>query len=186
MYYLFEHLLDIQIKDAAPHIFQRPILFVDSNTQMLQVATFLAIGPEIYVDGLLVIDDKVQRGKPIGRISSRHIISCILECGYPDCMQKKASQMMDGVVMPLEMDSPLKRALEVFKTTGFTFVPIVAKSDDMIDRHSLGIAASLAIRDILPLIAKANLSIPAKEFASQLFLFLTDEINRSYFANFAL
>jgi CBS domain-containing protein len=135
---------------------------------MLQVATFLAIGPEIYVDGLLVIDDKVQRGKPIGRISSRHIISCILECGYPDCMQKKASQMMDGVVMPLEMDSPLKRALEVFKTTGFAFVPIVAKSDDMMDRHSLGIAASLAIRDILSLIAKANLSIPAKEFASQL------------------
>ena len=43
------HLLDIQIKDVAPHIFQRPILFVESNTQMLQVATFLAIGPEIYV-----------------------------------------------------------------------------------------------------------------------------------------
>ncbi len=82
-------LLYIQIKDAAPHIFQRPILFVDSSTQMLQVATFLAIGPEIYVDGLLVIDDKVQRGKPIGRISSRHIICCILDSGYPDCMQKK-------------------------------------------------------------------------------------------------
>ena len=61
------HLLDIQIKDAAPHIFRRPILFVDPNTQMLQVATFLAIGPEIYVDGLLVIDDKVERVKPIGR-----------------------------------------------------------------------------------------------------------------------
>jgi CBS domain-containing protein len=168
MYYLFEHLLDIQIKDAAPHIFQRPILFVDRNTPMLQVATFLAIGPEIYVDGLLVMDNKVQRGKPIGRISSRRIISCILDCGYPDCMQKKASEMMDGLVMPLEMDSPLRKALEVFKTTGFAFVPIIAKSDDMMDRHSLGIAASLAIRDILPLIAKANLSIPAKEFASQL------------------
>jgi hypothetical protein len=49
--------------------------------------------------------------------------------------------------------------LEVFKTTGFAFVPI-AKSDY--------VEASLAIRDILPLIAKANLSIPVKEFASQL------------------
>ena len=135
---------------------------------MLQVATFLAIGPEIYVDGLLVIDDKVQRDKPIGRISSRHIISCILDFGYPGCMQKKASQMMDGLVMPLEMNSPLKTALEVFKTTGFAFVPIVAKSDDMDEGDSLRIAASLAIRDFLPLIAKANLSIPAKEFASQL------------------
>jgi predicted transcriptional regulator len=162
------HLLDIQVKDAAPHIFQRPILLIDSNTQMLQVATFLAIGPEIYVDGLLVIDDKVQRGKPIGRISSRHIISCILDCGYPDCMQKKASQMIDGLVMPLEMDSPLKRALEVFKTTGFAFVPILAKSEGMMERHSLRVAASLSIRDILPLIAKANLTIPVKEFASRL------------------
>jgi hypothetical protein len=60
---------------------------------MLQVATFLAIGPEIYVDGLLVMDDRVQKGKPIGRISSRHIISSILDFGYPDCMQKNASQM---------------------------------------------------------------------------------------------
>ena len=162
-----KYLLDIQIKDAAPHIFQRPVLSVDSNTQMLQVATFLAIGPEIYVDGLLVIDE-VQRGKPMGRISSRRIISCILDCGYPDCMQKNASQMMDGFVMPLELDSPLKRALEVFKTTGFAFVPILAKSDDMVERHSLRVAASLAIRDILPLIAKASISMPVKEFASRL------------------
>ncbi|MGA8082865.1 MAG: hypothetical protein WB988_13480 [Candidatus Nitrosopolaris sp.] len=34
---------------------------------MLQVATFLELGHEIYVDGLLVID-KVQTGKPIDRI----------------------------------------------------------------------------------------------------------------------
>ena len=133
---------------------------------MIQVATFLAIGPEIYVDGLIVIDE-VQRGKPIGRISSRHIISSILDFGYPDCMQKNASQMMDGLVMPLEMDSPLKKALEVFKTTGFAFVPIVAKNDD-VEGHSLRVVASLTIGDILPLIAKADLSIPVKEFASRL------------------
>jgi len=76
--------------------------------------------------------------------------------------------MIDGLVMPLEMDSPLKRALEVFRTTGFAFVPILAKNDDMMKRHSLRVAASLAIRDILPLIAKSNLSIPVKEFASSL------------------
>ncbi len=161
-------LMDLRIEDATPHILRRPILYVEPNTRMLQVATFLATGPEIYVDGLLVIDDKVQRGKPIGRISSRHIISCILDCGYPDCMRKKASQMIDGLVKPLEMDSPLRKALEVFKTTGFAFVPIIAKSDDVGEDPSLRIAASLAIRDVLPLIAKANLRIPIKEFASQL------------------
>ena len=31
---------------------------------------------------------------------------------------------MDGVVIPLEMDSP-KRALEVFKTTGFAFAVVL-------------------------------------------------------------
>jgi hypothetical protein len=98
---------------------------------MLQVATFLAIGPEIYVDGLLVIDEKVQTGKPIGRISSRHVICCILDCGYLDSMRKNASQMKDDLVKPLEMDSPLRKALEVFKTTGFAFVPIVVNGDDM-------------------------------------------------------
>jgi hypothetical protein len=75
---VYEHLLDIPIKDAAPNILRRPILFVESNTPMLQLATFLAIGPEIYVDGLLVIDDKVQRGKPIGRISKSSVISNVV------------------------------------------------------------------------------------------------------------
>ena len=71
------HLSDIRIKDAAPpHIFRRPFLFVESNTQMLQIATFFAIGPQIYVDGITVIDEVQKR--PVGRISSKHIISSIL------------------------------------------------------------------------------------------------------------
>jgi hypothetical protein len=47
----------------------------------LQIATFLAIGPQIYVDGLVVMDDKGQR-KPVGRIGSKHIIRNILDVGY--------------------------------------------------------------------------------------------------------
>jgi len=76
-----KHILDIQIKNAAPHIFRRPFLFVESNTRMLQIATLFAIGPQIYVDGLVVVSDNVkgQRTRPIGRISSKHIISNILE-----------------------------------------------------------------------------------------------------------
>ena len=44
-------LADLLIEDAAPHILRLPILYVDPNIRILQVATFLAIGPEIYVDG---------------------------------------------------------------------------------------------------------------------------------------
>jgi predicted transcriptional regulator len=165
------HLLDIQIKDVAPHIFKRPFLFVEPNTRMLQIATFLAIGPQIYVDGVIVIDDKIQRGRPIGRISSKHIISNILDSGYPDWFRTSASQIMDGFVMPLEMDSPLKRALEVFEKTRFAFIPILAKKNDRMEDEegdSLVVSASFAIRDILPLIAKANLSTPINEVSSRL------------------
>lgn len=165
------HLLDIQIKDAAPHILRRPFLFVEPNTRLLQIATFLAIGPQIYVDGVIVIDDdKVQRGRPVGRISSKHIISNILDSGYPDWFRTSASQIMDGFVMPLEMDSPLKRALEVFEKTRFGFIPILTRKDDRMEEEgdSLVVTASLAIRDILPLIAKANLATPIKELSSQL------------------
>jgi hypothetical protein len=70
------HLSDIRIKDAAPHIFRRPFLFVESNTQMLQIATLFAIGHQIYVDGIIVIDEVQKR--PVGRISSKHIISSIV------------------------------------------------------------------------------------------------------------
>jgi len=80
-------LLDTQIKDAGPHIFRRPFLFVESNTRMVQIATFFAIGPQIYVDGIIVIDEVQKR--PVGRISSKHIISSILDSGYPGCLQKK-------------------------------------------------------------------------------------------------
>ncbi|HET7284953.1 MAG TPA: hypothetical protein VFI70_09735 [Nitrososphaeraceae archaeon] len=66
-------LLDIPIKDAAAHIFRRPFLFVNPTAHMLQIATFLAIGPQIYADGLIVINE--SNNKPIGRISSKHAIA---------------------------------------------------------------------------------------------------------------
>lgn len=52
-----ERISDIPIKKAAPHIFTRPFLFVEPNTRMQQLGTFLAIGPQIYVDGLVVISE---------------------------------------------------------------------------------------------------------------------------------
>jgi CBS domain-containing protein len=165
-----KHKSDIQIKNAAPHIFRRPFLFVEPNTSMLQIATFLAIGPQIYVDGLVVViddNDKGQRTRPVGRIGSKHIISNLLDSDYPDWLETKASQIMDSTVGALEMDSTLSRALEVFDKTRFAFVPIVANRDNErngeIGSSSLVVTAALAIRDILPLIAKANITIPIKK-----------------------
>jgi predicted transcriptional regulator len=169
-----KHIPDIQIKNAAPHIFRRPFLFVEPNTRLLQIATFLAIGSQIYVDGLVVMsdNDKGQRTSPIGRISSKHIISNILESNYPDCLDTKALQIMDSTVGALEMDSTLNSVLEIFDRTRFAFVPIVANRGNErsgeIDSSPMVMIAALAIRDILPVIAKANLSIPIKKISSRL------------------
>jgi CBS domain-containing protein len=132
-----KHISDIKIKNAAPHIFTRPFLFVEPNTPMLQIGTFLAIGPQIYVDGLVVIseNDKGQRSRPVGRIGCKHIISNLLDYDYPTWIETKASQIMDSTVVTLEMDSTLSSVLEVFDRTRFAFVPIVANTDNERDRE---------------------------------------------------
>ena len=161
-----QNLLGIPIKDAAAHIFRRPYLFVNPTVRMLQIATFLAIGPQIYVDGLVVFNESK---KPIGRISSKHIISNILRTGYPDWLEITAEQIMDDFAATVDMNSPLSKALEVFDKTRFAFVPITAK-DDSGGRspEAAEVVASLSIRDILPLIAKTNIDRPIKDLCSQL------------------
>ena len=150
-----KHISDIKIKNAAPHIFTRPFLFVEPNTRMLQIGTFLAIGPQIYVDGLVVIseNDKRQRSRPVGRIGCKHIISKLLDSDYPDSLETKASQIMDSTLGALEMDSTLSSALEVFDKTRFAFAPIVANRDNERDgeigSNSMVVTGALAIRDIL-------------------------------------
>ena len=155
-------LLDIPIKDAPAHIFRRPYLFVDLTAHMLQIATFLAIGPQIYADGLVVINNKTKN--PAGRISSKHIILNILKYDYPDWLEITAEQIMDDFTGVLDMDSPLSKALEVFKKTRFAFVPIIRKDEEA----QAVIVASLSIRDILPLIAKSNDGRPIKDLCSPL------------------
>ena len=167
-------LTDIPIIDAAAHIFRRPCLFVDPTAQMLQIATFLAIGPQIYADGLVVTDDKK---KPIGRIDSKHIISNIIDIGYPECLELTAAQIMDDFTGSLDKNSSLGKVLEIFNKTKFAFVPITANnSSDKIDsiRDSTAekkeeeLVASISIRDILPIIAKMNIDRPIRDLSSQL------------------
>jgi CBS domain-containing protein len=138
-----------------PHIFTRPFLSVEPNTRMLQIGTYLAIGPQIYVDGLVVMSekDKLQSSRPVGRIGCKHIISNLLESDYPAWLETEASQIMDNTVVALEMDSTLSSALEVFDKTRFAFAPIVANRDNgrdgEIGSSSLVVTAAFAIRDIL-------------------------------------
>ena len=84
--------LDTPVSNLLPYVFERPILFVYSDTKLVELASYLALGPQIYADGLLVMQQHgnkkqdnfqgeswIARRKVIGQIGSKHIISHLLE-----------------------------------------------------------------------------------------------------------
>ena len=144
---------DISIREAADQIFKRPSLSISPDTPLPQVATFLAIGPQIYVDGIVVIVGK----DPVGRISSKHIMQETINSKYTSWLNTTASELMDRNVLSVEMSSSLATAIKIFGETRFAFLPIT-------DKGSL--IASLGIRDILPLIVKTNIDTPARHTSS--------------------
>jgi CBS domain-containing protein len=163
-------LADISIKDAAAQIFSRPCLFVSPTAPILQIATYLAIGPQIYADGLVVIN---EGKRPIGRISSKQIIFNIINTGYPEWLKITAEQVMDDFAVTADINSPLSKVLEIFDKTRFGFVPIIEDSsnNNISSRNPTAterVVASLSIRDILPLIAKMNIDRPIKDLSSPL------------------
>jgi predicted transcriptional regulator len=149
--------IDIPLRDSVPQIFKRPYLSVLPDSTLMQIAPFMAIGPQIYVDGLVVI----QGEKAIGRIGSKQILLTIINSKHPDWLEKTASQIMDSSEISLEMDSPLSRAIDIFNQTSFAFIPIT---------NSGLVVASLSVRDILPIIITTNLHVSLKDISSPLLL----------------
>jgi hypothetical protein len=170
--------LDDSVIDVLPHIFERPFLFVYSNTKMVELATYLAIGPQIYADGMLVFqqqeeDDekqqkdgvgamKINRQKLIGRISGKHILCQIIKSDfspYPDPLYAKtASEIMDGITDNeiIKKYSSMRRVIEVFKETRFAFVPIIGTSSLKVNHspnynNKEAVVTALSIRDFLSL-----------------------------------
>ena len=102
--------MDITLRDCVPQIFKRPYLSVLPDSTLMQIAPFLAIGPQIYVDGLVVVEGE----RPIGRIGSKQILLTIINSKYPDWLEVSAAQMMDNSRIYLEMDLPLSKAINIF------------------------------------------------------------------------
>ncbi|MGH9973633.1 MAG: CBS domain-containing protein [Nitrososphaeraceae archaeon] len=149
--------MDITLRDCVPQIFKRPYLSVLPDSTLMQIAPFLAIGPQIYVDGLVVVEGE----RPIGRIGSKQILLTIINSKYPDWLEVSAAQMMDNSRIYLEMDLPLSKAINIFKQTGFAFIPIT---------KSGLVVASLTIRDVLPIITRTTPSLSLKDISSPLVL----------------
>jgi CBS domain-containing protein len=135
--------LEKPISEVVPSIFKRPLLFVGPSDSLLQAATFLAIGPQIYVDGLVVLEDT----KAVGAIGGRHVIEYILY--HQDSWRHgTASSVMSQLQTPVRGNDALQVALDVFKKTGFAFVPITIEEK---------VVTSLSLRDLLKPVAASRL-----------------------------
>lgn len=146
--------LEKPISEIVPHIFRRPLLYVGPSDSLLQVATFLAIGPQIYVDGLVVLDNH----KGVGTIGGRNIIEYILY--HQDrWIQGTASTVMSRLEAAVKADDTLKVALDVFHRTGFAFVPITINEK---------VVTSLSVRDLLKVVVTSKLSTTVGELSSPL------------------
>ena len=127
---------DILIKDAAPQIFQRPLLYVGPSDSMLQVATFLATGPQIYVDGLVVLE---ENKKLAGRIGGYALANHILNT-KEKWLDSNASAILEPLEQPLQHDDYLSEAFQFFIDTKFAFMPVASNGE---------IVASLSLRDLI-------------------------------------
>lgn len=180
----FQYNLDDSVTNVFPDIDEHPFLFVYSDTKLIELATYLGIGPQIYADGLLVFQqhqkDQQKRGekilgqgirsrKVIGRLSSKHIIRHLLHNNFSSYSTRllhrtTASEIMDPITkyQKIKVDSPIRRVIDVFRETKFAFVPIMEikgsnnsySNDDGIVEDE-EIAGVLSIRDFLPLFSRS-------------------------------
>lgn len=126
---------DVSIRDAAPQIFRRPLLYVGPGDSLVHAATFLAIGPQIYADGLVVLD----AGRLVGRIGGLQLATHILE-RKEAWLDSKAGEITERLDRPLDADAPVKSALDVFAQTRFAFMPVAVEGK---------VVASISVRDLL-------------------------------------
>jgi CBS domain-containing protein len=158
-------LAKLKVKEAFNDSAKRPFLFVYPKTNLLEIITFLAIGPEIYVDGVVVVTEESHNGKkiqtPVGMIGGRNVLRYMLESTFDpkeDFADVNASQIMVEMTQSdlTELESSLSKVLEIFGRTKFAIVPVMSpiKENNATKPAMIGI---LTIRDFLPLIVDKKL-----------------------------
>jgi hypothetical protein len=142
---LLPYSLDIPVSNLFPDVFEHPILFVYSDTKLVELSSYLAIGPQIYADGLLVMEQPgdrkhhnfqresgIARRRVIGQLGSKHLISHIIRTVpfYRDSLYTTtALDIMDSVSDNeiIEPSSPISRVIGTFKEKRFAFVPVESR-----------------------------------------------------------
>jgi CBS domain-containing protein len=154
-------LAKLKVKEVIKDSAKRPFLFVYPDTRLLEITTFLAIGPEIYVDGVVVVTEESHNGKkiqiPVGMIGGRNVLRYMLESTFDpkeDVFSTvTASQIMVEITQSdlVELESSLRKVIDIFQRTRFAIVPVMStlKEDNASKPVIIG---TLTIRDFLPLI----------------------------------
>jgi CBS domain-containing protein len=136
------------VVNVFPQIFKRPFIPVVLDTPLYQFSVFLAIGPEIYVDGLVVLEKNNQQ--VVGRLGSKNILSHLLNTSYSEWLSTTADKIMERGFKEeeiIDINTPVSRVIELFKKTKLAFTPITK------DRNVIAI---LTIRDFLPIVMNKN------------------------------
>ena len=161
-----DQLARLKVKEVFNDSAKRPFLFVYPDTKLLEVTTFLAIGPEIYVDGVVVVTEESHNGKkiqtPVGMIGGKNVLRSMLDSTFDRKEDffgdATASQIMVEMIQRdwVELESPLSKVIDVFGRTRFAFVPVIST----IKEHNTNkpvIVGTLTIRDFLPLIVNKKI-----------------------------
>lgn len=146
-------ILELSIEELFPNILNRQYFFVYKDENVYMASLCLIPSIEVYVDGVIVIDDN----KPIGRIGSKHILLAYYNEGR-EAFYKQADLIMEDTKDYLTMQSLLKDLLKDFKRNKLGFAPIL---DD-------GIIAVASIYDILRIITKLPIDKRVEEIGSKI------------------
>jgi CBS domain-containing protein len=157
-----DQLARLKVKDVFNDSAKRQFLYVYPNTKLLEVVTFLAIGPEIYVDGVVVVTEENLNGKkiqtPVGMIGGKNVMRSMLEStfGWKEDFfgEVTASEIMVEITQSdlVDLESPLSKVIDTFRRTRFAFVPVISTTKEYNTNKPI-IIGTLTIRDFLPLIA---------------------------------
>jgi CBS domain-containing protein len=154
-------LAKLKVKEVFIDSAKRPFLFVYPDTKLLEITAFLAIGPEIYVDGVVVVTEENHNGEkiqtPVGMIGGRNVLRYMLESTFDPNEEffsaVTASQIMIEMTQSdlAETESSLSKVIDIFGRTRLAIVPVMRSIKEN-NASKPAILGTLTIRDFLPLI----------------------------------
>ncbi len=167
-----DQLFRLKVKEIFTDSAKRPFLFVYPDTKLLEVTTFLAIGPEIYVDGIVVITEENHNERklqtPVGTIGGKNILQSVLE-GTFDGQQDFSGDLTASEIMMkmtqsdwVELESPLTKAIDIFERRRFALVPVMSTIKGY-TANKLSMIGTLTVRDFLPLIINKKIHFNHEE-----------------------